>query len=334
MQRKSRSLILVVVLGIVFILPMLIHKNGYYLHLVTIITINLILAVSLRLILLTGHFNLGHAAFAGIGAYTSALLSTKLGLPFIVDLFAGGVLASLIASVLGFAILRLRGIYFGLATFIFASLMRLIIIYWNSLTGGPAGVRSIPFPKVFGFEVTTRFGLAYLGLFLAGTCVLVMYLIERSRVGKTFKAISQAPDLAESVGVNVMGYDILAFAIASFFAGIAGAFYGHYITYITADRFETFMSVFILIYNIVGGEASILGPIVGTAFMTLLNEPFRGYTQYEMVFFAVSLMVCILLLPEGLISIPSRISPYAIRLARACGIYSGGKGSAGNPIKR
>lgn len=317
MRRRNKLLIFSIVLGIVFILPILLHKNGYFLHLITVITINLILAVSLRLVLLTGHFNLGHAAFANIGAYTSAILATKLGFPFILDLFAAGVLASVAAFLLGLAILKLRGIYFAMATFIFCSLTRLVIIYWDSLTTGPAGIRGIPFPSFFGFEVTTRFGLAYVGLFLAATCLSIMYLIERSRVGKNFKAISQAPNLAESVGVSVKGYNILAFAIASFFAGVAGGFYGHYFTYISPDRFETFMSIYLLIFNIVGGEASLLGPIVGTIFMTLLNEPFRGYTQYEMIFFSGLLMVCILLLPEGLISIPRRIAPYMIRLAKA-----------------
>jgi branched-chain amino acid transport system permease protein len=320
MQRRTKLLMLSMVLGVTFLLPIFMHKNGYFLHLITIVTINLILAVSLRLVLLTGHFNLGHAAFAGIGAYTSAILAKRLGFPFFADLFAAGVLASVVACFLGLAILRLRGIYFGLATFTFACLTRLVILYWDSLTGGPAGIRDIPFPNLFGFEVATRLGLSYTGLFLAAVCLSVMYLIENSRVGKTFKAISQAPDLAESVGVNVTGYNIFAFSIASFFAGIAGGFYGHYITYISADRFEVFMSVFILIYNIVGGEASILGPMVGTVFMTLLNEPFRGYTQYEMVFFSLSLMVCILLLPDGLISIPRRIAPYMMGLVRACGV--------------
>jgi branched-chain amino acid transport system permease protein len=94
------------------------------------------------------------------------------------------------------------------------------------------------------------------------------------------------------------------------------------------------MSVFILIYNIVGGEASMLGPIVGTIFMTLLNEPFRGYTQYEMVFFSLSMMLCILLLPDGLISIPRRIFPYMVRLAAACGLDPAGKKSGSNLIKR
>ena len=331
---KSKLLKIIILLGIVFFIPILFRENGYILHLITIIAINLILAVSLRLILLTGHFNLGHAAFAGIGAYTSAILAKKLGLSFFMDLFGAGIFASAIAFLLGLAILKLRGIYFGLATFTFASLVRLIILYWDSLTGGPAGIRGIPFPNLFGFEVATRFGLAYTGLFLAAACLSVIFLIENSRIGTTFKAISQAPDLAESVGVNVTGYNILAFTIASFFAGIAGGFYGHYITYISADRFEVFMSIFILIYNIVGGEASILGPMVGTVFMTLLNEPFRGYTQYEMVFFSISLMVCILLLPDGLISIPKKIFPYMISLAAACGIYSGVKGSEGNPVKK
>jgi len=95
MQHRRKFLIPAIVLGIVFILPILVHKNGYFLHLITIVTINVILAVSLRLVLLTGHFNLGHAAFAGIGAYTSAILATKLGFPFIVDLLAAGVFASL-----------------------------------------------------------------------------------------------------------------------------------------------------------------------------------------------------------------------------------------------
>jgi branched-chain amino acid transport system permease protein len=308
LRNRAKLLILLLCVVLIFLLPLALRGSGYFLHLVTIICINVILAVSLRVILITGHLNLGHAAFANIGAYVSALLAVKLGVPFLWSLFAAGLGAALIAFLLGLPTLKLRGIYFGMATFIFAALTRLVIIYADGLTGGPGGIHGIPFPSIFGLKMTARFSLAYLGLFLAGMSVGIIYLIERSQLGRIFKAIRLAPNMAESVGINVMAYNVLAFCVASFFGGVAGAFYAHYITYISPDRFEAFMSAYVLIFNIVGGEANLVGPIIGAIFMTLLSEPFRGYTQYEMIFFSISLMFCILLLPDGLISIPRKIA--------------------------
>ena len=136
---------------------------------------------SLRLVLLTGHLSIGHAAFMAHRGIYLRHIGDKIGLSFCDRPLRCRHCCRDVAVLLGIPILKLRGIYFALVTFAFGSLTRLVIIYWDSFTGGPAGIRGIPHPSLFGTEITTRFGLSYMGLFLAAACVLVLYFIERSR---------------------------------------------------------------------------------------------------------------------------------------------------------
>jgi branched-chain amino acid transport system permease protein len=308
-MRKSRlgaTLILVGLLILLTLLPLAV--DIYAVYLLTLVFINIILATSLRLSLMVGQLNISHSGFMAIGAYTAALLVMHLQIPFGLGLLCGGLLAVVVSLIIGYPALRLRGVYFALVTVAFVEVIRLILSMWVSLTHGLSGLAGIPKPSLFGVEFTTRPSQYYLGLALVLLTILILARLERSRLGLVWKGLGQADHLAESVGVSALRYKLLAFAIGSFFAGVAGGFFAHYMRFIFPPSFAFILAVDILIYNFVGGKGHIAGPIVGAAFLTLLSEPFRGITYLESIFFSVAMMLTILFLPGGLITLPARLA--------------------------
>lgn len=287
----------------------------YAVYLLTLVFINVMLATSLRLSLIVGQLNISHSGFMAIGAYTSALLVMHLQVPFLAGLFCGGLLAMVVSLIIGYPALCLRGVYFALVTVAFVEVIRLILSMWVSLTRGLSGLAGIPKPSLLGFELTTRHAQYYLGLALVLLTILILARLERSRIGLVWKGLGQADQLAESVGISALRYKLLAFAIGSFFAGVAGGFFAHYMRFIFPPSFAFLLAVNILIYNFVGGKGHILGPIVGATFLTLLSEPFRGITYLESIFFSVAMMLTILFLPGGLIMLPTRLADL-VRKAR------------------
>jgi len=308
-MRNSRRVATLILVGLLIMLTLLpLAVDIYVVYLLTLVFINIMLATSLRLSLIVGQLNISHSGFMAIGAYTSALLVMHLQVPFGLGLLCGGLLAVVVSFVIGYPALRLHGVYFALVTVAFVEVIRLILSMWVSLTRGLSGLAGIPKPSLFGVELTTRPSQYYLGLALVLLTILILARLERSRLGLVWKGLGQADHLAESVGVSALRYKLLAFAIGSFFAGVAGGFFAHYMRFIFPPSFAFILAVDILIYNFVGGKGHIAGPIVGAAFLTLLSEPFRGITYLESIFFSVAMMLTILFLPGGLITLPARLA--------------------------
>jgi len=308
-MRNSRRVATLILVGLLIMLTLLpLAVDIYVVYLLTLVFINIMLATSLRLSLIVGQLNISHSGFMAIGAYTSALLVMHLQIPFGLGLLCGGLLAVVVSFVIGYPALRLHGVYFALVTVAFVEVIRLILSMWVSLTHGLSGLAGIPKPSLFGVELTTRPSQYYLGLALVLLTILILARLERSRLGLVWKGLGQADHLAESVGVSALRYKLLAFAIGSFFAGVAGGFFAHYMRFIFPPSFAFILAVDILIYNFVGGKGHIAGPIVGAAFLTLLSEPFRGITYLESIFFSVAMMLTILFLPGGLITLPARLA--------------------------
>ena len=306
---KSRLTVPLTIGALVAALALLpLALDVYAVYLLTLVFINVMLATSLRLSLIVGQLNISHSGFMAIGAYTSALLVMHLQVPFLAGLLCGGLLAMVASLIIGYPALRLRGVYFALVTVAFVEVIRLILSMWVSLTRGLSGLAGIPKPSLLGFELTTRHEQYYLGLALVLLTILILARLERSRIGLVWKGLGQADQLAESVGISALRYKLLAFAIGSFFAGVAGGFFAHYMRFIFPPSFAFLLAVNILIYNFVGGKGHILGPIVGATFLTLLSEPFRGITYLESIFFSVAMMLTILFLPGGLITLPTRLA--------------------------
>jgi branched-chain amino acid transport system permease protein len=308
-MRNWRIMVWLLISGLLALLVAIpLAVDTYVVYLLTLVFINIMLATSLRLSLIVGQLNISHSGFMAIGAYTSALLVMHLKVPFLLGLLCGGMLAMVISLLIGYPALRLRGVYFALVTVAFVEVIRLILSMWVSLTRGLSGLAGIPKPSLFGIELSSRYAQYYFGLALVLLTVLILARLERSRLGLVWKGLGQADHLAESVGISALRYKLLAFAIGSFFAGVAGGFFAHYMRFIFPPSFAFLLAVNILIYNFVGGKSHILGPIVGAAFLTLLSEPFRGITYLESIFFSLAMMLTILFLPGGLITLPARLA--------------------------
>jgi len=305
MPRSPRAASLIVVVALLLMLPLV--GGEYYIYLFALMFINVILAASLRPSLTCGQLNIGHSAFMCIGAYTSALLAKNLAVPFEASLVCGAVLAAVVGAVIGYPSLRLRGVYFAMVTVAFVEAVRLLASIWVPLTRGNAGLSGIPKPSLLGITLATRTSQYYLALGLTLVVLVVLYKLEYSRLGLTWKSIGMADNLAQSLGVNIANHKLLAFMIGCFFAGVAGAFYAHFIRFLFPPEFGFLVATNILIYNYVGGRGHFAGPIVGAVFLSLLSEPFRG-SAYETIFFSIVMLLTILFLPGGLITLPGRLA--------------------------
>jgi len=302
-SKRALFLCPIIALGL---LPLYVDQPYIY-HILTTVFINVMLAASLRLSLMTGQFNIGHAAFFALGAYGATILGIQFGIPSGVCLLLGGLIAAFVSLIVGVITLRLRGVYFALVSIAIVEVVRVALCKGGDLTGGSSGLGNIPTLVVFGNAITGKDEFYWFGFVLMLLTIFVLYRLEIGRIGMTWKAISQADNMAASVGVNIMLYKTVAFVIGSFFAGLAGGFFAYFQGFLSPTTFSFFQSVKILIYNYVGGTALLAGPIVGATVLTLVSEPFRGFTYYEVILFAIVLIVIIVLLPGGIITLPQKL---------------------------
>jgi branched-chain amino acid transport system permease protein len=289
------------------ILP-LVLPGPYYIHTFILTMMNIILASSLRLINLSGQMSLAHGGMATLGAYASTLLVMKLGFSSWVAMLFAGLFVALIAALAGIPFVRLKGIYFSIVTVFFSEMVVLTAQQWESLTGGSGGIYNIPRPDALPFfAFTSKIDFYYLALFLMLLSLIIVYAVERSRVGLTFRGIRQTDSLAESIGINTPGYKILAFTVGCFFAGVVGAFHSQYISAISPDGFGFLFTIYILVYMTVGGAEVFSGPIVGAFVLTILPEVARGLKEYVPFIYAAVLIAVIFFMPDGLAGVPARI---------------------------
>lgn len=245
-------------------------------HLLIMSGIYIILALSLNLLLgYAGLFSVGHGAFYGIGAYTGAILATKLGFPFWGEVLAAASIAGLCGFVIGFPTLRLRGDYLALATFGFAVIIYSVFNNWYDLTRGPLGIRGIPKVVLFSIPLTSLWSYTILVGFFVLLTIFCIRRLTYSAFGKVLEAIREDDMAATAIGKNIAKFKVLAFVIAAFFAGIAGVLYAHYVTFIDPSSFLIQESFLIFSMVIFGGMGSIGGSILGAAILVILPEALR-----------------------------------------------------------
>jgi branched-chain amino acid transport system permease protein len=281
----------------------LIMTHPYYMHLTNLILIYAMTATGLNLVTgYAGQLSLGHAAFFSIGAYSSALLSMKLGWPFPLALVASALIATVFGALLGIPSLRLRGPYLALATAGFSEIIRIIINNWESLTQGSRGIPEIPPPSLFGRAISSEIAWYYLliGFFLV--CTMAIYRIVHSHLGRAFVALRDNEPAASAAGVNPFAHKVLAFAISAFLSGLAGSLYAHYRAYISPDTFTFAESVAFLSMVVVGGKGTLAGPLIGSAALTLVPDLLSFMKDFKMVFHGILLVLCMMFLPGGLVS--------------------------------
>ena len=264
--------------------------NSYYKGIITLALINIMLAVSLNLIVgFTGQLCLGHAGFMSIGAYVSAVLTQKAGMPFIVSIFLGAIIACIFAALIGYPTLKLTGDYFAITTLAFCEIIRIIIMNID-LVGGARGFTGIP--------RETNFTLAFLFMVIT---VIVIYNIIHSSQGRAMLSVRENEIAAESMGINAFKYKMIAFIIAAFFAGLAGGLYAHYMGYIQPASFDFNKSIDYLTFVVFGGMGSLSGSIIATIVLTFLPELLRGLGEFRMLIYPLALIILMIFRPQGLL---------------------------------
>ncbi len=298
------------VLALLVLLPRFI-QDRYHLHIIVMMGIFTILTLSWNLLAgYTGQLNLGHAAFFGIGAYTSALLAMKTGLSPWLGLPAGALAASFFGFLLGFPSLRLSGPYLAITTIGFSEILRLVAINWVELTRGSLGLSGIPLLtpiEIGSWSMKFYFEKDYYYVVLAGVLLTVfcMRRLVRSEFGVSLQALRDDEPGAQSIGINISQYKLAVFTVSAFFAGFAGALFAHFSRLVSPETMALHTTFDILTMTMVGGLGTLVGPVLGAVMLTFLSEwlrYFEALIQFDirLVVYGLLLILTILFMREGL----------------------------------
>jgi len=253
--------------------------SGYLVGLACVLGIHVIASAGLNIMTgYTGLISLGHAAFMGVGCYTAAYFAQR-GLPFVLTLPLAGLFAAALGVVVGMPSLRIKGLYLAVATLAMQFLLVYVFREWDSVTGGVRGV-NVPPAELLGVKLDTDQRMAWLIAACAVALLLAARNLFRTRVGRAFIAIRDKDISAEVLGIDLLRYKLAAFAIGSFYAGVAGALLAYYYRAMTPEYFTLQLSIFYLAAIIVGGLGSTLGSILGAVFMTLVPEALRAIVSF------------------------------------------------------
>jgi branched-chain amino acid transport system permease protein len=298
-----RAIVPAVVVALLATVPLWL-TNPYHLHILIMAGVFAILALSLNLLLgYTGQLSLGHAAFFGIGAYTSALLTLKAEWSFWLGLPAGTGLAALAGWAIGHLALQVRGAYFVLVTISFAGVISLVAQNWMDLTNGPLGLPGVPAPELGPWSLRTKSAYYYLVLAATALAWLVCHRLVHSRLGRALVALRENEPLAMSVGVDATRYLVMAAVVSAAMAGLAGVLYAHYTRFVSPEVFLFSYTVTMVIMVVAGGKGTLAGPLVGALLFTALPEALREATswQWQMVAYGVVLVLLVFFLPRGIV---------------------------------
>ncbi len=284
----------------------------FYVFLANDVLIWALFATSLNLLVgYTGLVSFGHAAYFGIGAYTTGILMKKLGAPFVLAFPAAGILAGAAALVFGFFCVRLTRIYFAMLTLAFAQIVWAICFKWNEVTGGEQGMPEIPYPS-FDWVDRVAAVLPWLGdyrisdyyyfttLILVGACLWVLRRIVDSPFGRMLTTIRENAERAEFIGVNVRRYELAAFVLAGVFAGLAGGIFGIFNRGVFPDFAYWTKSSEVLIMTLLGGMGTFYGPAIGALVLLWLNQQIVSYTQYWPLVLGLILVLLLFVFPGGI----------------------------------
>ena len=304
---KDRNVIFINTGLLLFLIILPLFLNNYYIDVLTLAGLYAVLALGLNISVgLAGLLDLGYIAFYAIGAYTYALLSTKLGISFWLALPIGGLIASGIGWTLGIITLRLRGDYLAIVTLGFIQIVHLILNNWDSLTGGPNGILGIARPSIASFKLNQPIHFYYLILCIAVLTAIVINRLNNSRLGRAWIAMREDEIAAEAMGIDTTRMKCLAFSMGAFWAGLAGVFFAGKFAFVSPESFTFFESVFVLAMVVLGGMGSIPGAIIGAVILIILPEVLRGFASYRMLIFGAALVAMMIFRPQGLIGSPRR----------------------------
>lgn len=310
-MKKKSSIIKWVLLGVVLCVLLafpFLAQNRYQVHIINMVGIYILISLGLNLAMgYAGQFNLAMGALWGVGAYTAALLNTRLGVPFWLTMPAAIIAAGAIGALVGLPSLKVRSHYLAIVTIGLGEVINIILVNEEEFTGGALGIPRIQMPNFFGFPLNTDERFYYIILIV----VILGYLIARQilghRIGRSFVAIRDDFQAARAMGVNTAYYQILAFAISAAYAGAAGALFAHLNTYISPDIFEFKSTLFVMTMTLVGGMGNLVGSLVGGLALPLLQEYLRAIEDWQLVGFGLAIMIVVLFMPGGVIELTRRL---------------------------
>ncbi len=304
-MKKTIPIFIIIVASV---LPLLFKEKPSIIGYINIAIIYAISVEGLNLLLgVAGQISLGHAAFMAIGGYTSALLVMKLGFPSLVGVLLGATAAGIFGLIIGFPSLRLKGFYLAIATMALGSTIT-DIIKRIAITGADRGLTNIPAISIFKFKFESEISKYYLFFAIFMITVFLIRNLLNSKSGKAFRAMRDSELAATTFGVNISYYKVLAFVISSFLAGLSGALYAHSISYLHPMNFGLGLSVELLAITIIGGLATLWGPIMGSLLWILVPRLFGAKLEAMAgVLFGAILILVVLFLPRGLYEIVLKI---------------------------
>ncbi len=313
---------LVILIVAMLVLPFLLSR--YQLSILVEMGIAVIGALGLNLLIgYTGQISLGHGAFVAIGAYTSGLLAGTLGVPFLISLPLSGMMAALLSLIVGIPSLRLKGLYLALGTLAFGFIIEYILFHWE-LTRGDTGM-AVPKIGMEGFYIETERQFFFLVMFFVVIAAFVAKNIARTKIGRSFVAIRDRDIAAEAMGISLSKYKIMAFAVAAFYAGVAGSLMAYYQKWIVPGNFDITLSIAYIAMIVLGGMGTVLGSILGAIMITgiphgivYLTDAFRDtypnlsnlIVDLKLGIFGLVIVLTLLFEPQGLVGIYRRIKIY------------------------
>jgi branched-chain amino acid transport system permease protein len=301
---SRKSAILAAIAVVVILAAPLVMPNDFIVKLFVFAGIATLVAAGINLIFgYAGQISLGHAAFYGIGAYTAAILSTRFGAPPLVDILAAAVAAALAACVIGIPALRLRGHYLAMATLGFNEIVAIVLVQAKPLTQGTDGISGIPPVSVLGATATTNIANYYVVWMVVLVALLITRNLMKSRVGRGIRALHASEVAAGASAVPTGAYKTRVFILSAVYAGVAGALYAHFVSFISPEAFSTAASVSLLTMVVVGGMGALWGPVLGGLVLTLGPEYLRAYQDWTLVLFGALLIAVMIFRPGGLSSL-------------------------------
>ena len=270
LRTRTHWALLFALLAIVFTAPL--YLSNYWLGVASLIGITIIAAIGLNILIgYCGQLSIGHAGFMAVGAYTTAVLTNRLGFPFLAGLICSGFSAGFIGLIFGIPSVRVKGFYLAITTIAAQFIIIWIINHWSSVTGGFVGI-SVPYASIGGIEFKDDASQFYLIMSITAVCILFAKNLARGRVGRAFIAVRDNDLAAEVMGINLLYYKLLAFFIGCFLAGIAGCLLAHWMGFMNAENFSLADSILFIGMVIIGGLGTTLGPILGAIFIRLLQQ--------------------------------------------------------------
>ena len=317
---KGRLALIIIVVALV--IPLVLSDN-YMLNILTLIVIFTIYASSWNLLASSGQGSLGHAAFLGIGGFTSSLLALNLGIPPIIGIFIAAAFSAAIGFLIGITCVRLKAWFLAMVTFGFSIIAATLFTEFDDVTHAILGFVSPP------LLFSSRLPFYYFAVFISIACVTVMYFIMKSKMGLAFRAIHQNEAEARMIGINTAKYKLYAFILSTFFAGFSGAIYAHFQRYIHISIFSADNSFLPLMISVIGGLGTIEGPIIGSVIMVFIDHFLTNIDTFlnsvlghlfpavshvgpniRLVGLGIFLVIVVILLPKGMTSLLRKLYHY------------------------